>query len=223
MQLNIFTNCTNSAPSTDTIKRTYESFVQTFGEPQSLFIYLDPHPNRDAYNQYLANLIKIFPYAIIRTTKGLADGYIHSLKDSNQEYIFQLEHDWVFNTHLIPHSFAEITEVMSAENICYMRFNRFKNEWTQREAKWQSFVREKHSDLGTGMSYCETDNLSNNPHIINRKYYLEHFAMLINPDIPGAGRIEEVLTRKGYVGGLYGGLGYAPTIIHTDGRKGGAK
>lgn len=221
IRLNIFSNATNDAPSLDVIERTWQSFVDTFGYVP-MTIYVDPHPNFAAYNAYRRALTERFGCEVVQTT-GLAEGFVQSIETSTEDYLFQLEHDWVFDQEKIQHSLPQILDVMAAEDLFYMRFNRFPNTWTEREAKWQSFVDEKHSDAGTGMNYCVTDNLSNNPHILNRKYYLDNFVKLIDRTLPGAGLVEEVLTRKGFTGALYGGLNYPATVIHTDGRKGGAK
>lgn len=220
IRLNIFSNATNDAPSLEVIERTWQSFVDTFGYIP-MTIYVDPHPNFAAFKKYARALTQRFGCEVVQTT-GLAEGFVQSIENSTEDYLFQLEHDWVF-TDAIKHSLPEILEVIQAERLYYMRFNRFPNTWTEREAKWQTFVEEKHTNAAGGMNYCLTDNLSNNPHILDRQYYLTHFVKRIDRTLPGAGLVEEVLTRKGYVGTLYGGLNYPPTVIHTDGRKGGAK
>lgn len=81
--------------------------------------------------------------------------------------------------------------------------------------KWQTIMVEKES---AGIKYCETDNLSNNPHIIDRKYYLENILSRITI-LPGSRGIEENLTKKELIGCQYGPLDYPETIKHLQGRK----
>lgn len=219
IHLNIFTNCTESAPSLDTIAATYESFLRTFGKPSSMTIYCDPHPNFGVWKYYRDGLQTLFDCDVVKTT-GLADSYGRALRESPGDYVFMLEHDWRFDN--IKHSLRDIVRVMQNNDIYHMRFNRHKNEQVDWLKKWQTYCTEKH-DAKVGMNYCETDNLSNNPHIVRRRFYLTELLPLIDESLPGAGLIEEKLTKAGYVGCLYGGIGYPPTIIHTDGRKGGKK
>lgn len=213
MKLNIFTNCTVSAPETHIIQRTYNSFVETFGEPSSLTVYVDPNPNRRAYLPYMKNLMKLFPQAQFRTTRSLAEGYLFSLKENDDDYMFQLEHDWVFQN--IEHTLDRIKQVMRQQGIYHFRFNKHTNEQTDWIRKWQTYIDEE--DF-FGFKYCETDNLSNNPHIVERQYYLETLAQYIHKK-QGSSGIEEFLTKQGFKGHVYGGLGYPPTIVHLDGKN----
>ena len=218
VHLNIFTNCTNSSASFDTITSTYKSFVETFGAPVSgMTIYCDPQPNERLWTDYRDGLQDLFHCDVVKTT-GLADGYGRALRLSPSDYVFMLEHDWLFRN--VQHSLNDIVDVMRNNDIYHMRFNQHVNKQTKRIRPWQTYCIEKSDSM---MNYCVTDNLSNNPHIVQRKHYLEQFLPLINERLPGAGLIEEKLTKKGYIGCLYGGIGYAPTIVHTDGRKGGRK
>lgn len=215
IELSIFTNCINTAPSIAIIKKTYESFVETFGEiPYK--IYLDPHPNEAAYPEYKKNLEKYFKGAVIIPTTGLSDGYKKSIRESGADYLFQLEHDWSFVTPLIGHSLQEIMETMTAEGIYHFRFSKHENRLHPDLLKWQTIMTAKECRR-TGIRYCETDNLSNNPHIIDRRKYLGFLDRILTRT--GARGIEENLTKKGLVGCQYGGLNYPPTIKHLQGRK----
>lgn len=209
MHLNIFTNATDKAPSIDVIIATHNSFVETFGEVP-MTIYFDPHPNTAKAVEYFDNLNRYFDCEIIKTT-GLADGYVRSIKNGSDDYLFQLEHDWTFETKFIPHRLSDIIKVMKIEGIYNFRFNKHTNEQTQKLKKWQSFITEKHNAT-VGMNYCETDNLSNNPHIIDRNKYLTLLDR-IKIDQASFG-LEEYLTKKDLISCVYGGLGYPATIQH---------
>jgi hypothetical protein len=212
IELNIFTNCIPTSPNIEIIKETYDSFVKTFGNIQTT-IYLDPHPLEANFEPYRANLEQYFKCKIIKTN-SLSDGYIKSIKNSKADYLFQLEHDWSFNSDLIKHSLNEITEVMAKRDIYHFRFSKHHNTLKPELMKWQTVMNERECD---GLKYCETDNVSNNPHIIDRKKYLEFLDRIELST--GSKGIEEKLTKKGLIGCQYGGLDYPPTIKHLQGKK----
>jgi hypothetical protein len=211
IELSIFTNCTRSAPKIEIIKKTYLSFINTFGKIP-FKIYLDPNPKTQAYEEYKKNLECWFGSEII-TTSSLSDGYIKSIKESEADYLFQLEHDWIFKN--ITHSLSDILDAMSEAKIYHFRFSKHPNTITPELMKWQTIMIKKESN---GIKYCETDNLSNNPHIIDRKFYLKNLLDRICL-LPGSSGIEENLTKKGLIGCQYGGLDYPPTIQHLDGKR----
>ena len=206
IELNIFTNCHASSPSIEVVKNTYDSFVKTFGEI-STTIYCDIHPHKERSSDYIKNLSQIFPSVI--HTDSLSDGYIKSIKNSESDYLFQLEGDWEFNTN-IKHSLKEITEVMSQIGIYHFRFNKRSNII----AGWDKRMDESEFN---GLKYCSSNNMSNNPHIIDVKKYkfdLIHKIRLSQ----GSKGIEEELNKYNLTSCLYGGAGYEPTVIHTDGK-----
>lgn len=211
IELSIFTNCVKSAPKTKIISETFQSFTRTFGSYPTT-VYLDPRPNGAAFAEYYNNLKAMFGRSPI-VTAGLSDGYIRSIRESKADYLFQLEHDWVFDK--ITHSLSEILESMKAARIYHFRFSKHSNTLVPSLTKWQTIMIEKES---SGVKYCETDNLSNNPHIIDRKFYLENLIDKI-AILPGSRGIEGNLTKKGLIGCQYGGLDYPPTIRHLQGRK----
>jgi hypothetical protein len=213
IELNIFTNCIPTAPSIEVIKNTYNSFVEAFGSFDiPITIYIDPRPHYEAYNAYKEALKAHFNCNIVETT-SLSDGYIKSITNSKSDYLFQLEHDWLFNSHLIKHTLDEITSVMRKKGLYHFRFSKHHNTLKPFLMKWQTIMEEKECD---GLWYCETDNLSNNPHIIDRKKYLT-FLDKIRLDT-GSHGIEERLTKKGLIGCQYGSLDYPPTIKHLNGK-----
>lgn len=208
--LSIFTNCTASAPNTDMIKRTYDSFCDCFQDDLPVKIWMDKNPNISQSKNYWENLLKIFP--IVRVNNSLSENYVSSVRDSDADYLFQLEHDWHFNKAQIIHSLKEITEIMHDQGIYHFRFNKRSNKI----AVWDTQMQEMDYH---GFKYCVCNNLSNNPHIIDRKKYVKEIINDIEI-VPGSKGIEEVLNRTGkYYTAIYGGLNHPATVTHLDGRK----
>ena len=207
IELNIFTNCHKSSPDISIVKNTYDSFIKTFGE-YPVKIYCDKHPNIHNLQTYKHNLSKITNNIII--TESLSDVYIKSIENSDADYLFQLENDWEFNNN-INHTLEDITAVMSELGIYHFRFNKRQNLL----AGWDRELLESYFN---GLQYCITNNLSNNPHIIDRKKYdseLKHYIKVV----PGSKGIEHELNKHGHLKSIiYGTIGYEATITHTDGR-----
>lgn len=219
IKLNIFTNSTASAPSTDIIEATYRSFLRAFCKrPEEMrpTIYLDSHPNINASRKYAARLYKLFGDLV--EVESMSDGYMRSIKYSKDDYLFQLEHDWQFEEKFIRHSLAEILTVMQGHDIYHFRFNKRENKI----AVWDKRMDEQKYANGNGtliMKYCESNNLSNNPHIIDRKKYVDELGKYIQI-VPGSKGIEEKLNAVGgLVSCVYGPLGYPATVTHLDGRR----
>lgn len=206
IELNIFTNCHKSSPDTSIVKNTYDSFVNTFGKIQTT-VYMDIHPYVDNAAEYYKNLKEIFPDVI--STTSLSDGYVKSIKNSDSDYLFQLENDWSFNDN-INHSLEQIINFMSAIGCYHFRFNKRDNI----RAGWD--IRMVESEF-MGIKFCASNNISNNPHVINRKKYLNEFLDIIQV-VPGSKGIEENLNKHKLTTCIYGGENYKNTITHTDGR-----
>jgi pyruvyltransferase len=201
-RLSLFTNCYGT--DLETIKNTHKSFVETFGDiPKT--VYLDPRPREDLFDEYRKHLESEFGRVV--KTESLSDGYIKSIDEATTPYLFQLEHDWKFQN--ITHTLDEIIDLMRKDQIYHFRFSKLINHHIRAFRKWQSYILEK----GDKIKYCETDNLSNNPHIIEVKKYRDIRWMIKKEK--GSMGIEQNLTRKGLVGCQYGGLDYPPTIVHT--------
>jgi len=208
--LSIFTNCTKSAPSTKIIERTYKSFCDTFGEIKPT-VFMDINPNCDKSSEYKDNLLKLFPKII--ATGSLSAGYVESIKNSSDDYLFQLEHDWIFDKSVIKHSLKEILEVMEAEQIYFFRFNKRQNL----PAGWDTKITPMKS--ASGFDYCLCNNMSNNPHVINRKYYIENMLKYVKI-VPSSKGIEENLNAaKKFQCSLYGKYGEFAAVHHLDGKR----
>jgi hypothetical protein len=209
ISLNIFTNSTLSAPRTDIIRRTYDSFCDTFGNKYNFAVYCDSHPNFKMFKFYFETLQKIFPK--VYKTNSLSDGYIKSIENAESDYLFQLEGDWQFNKPLIKHSLEDICHAMELLNIYHLRFNKRQNIISG----WDIGLKEISIH---GFTCCETSCLSNNPHIIDVKKYREKCLPLLQIK-PGSKGIEENLTHVGLTGCIYGGRDYPACVRHIDGRR----
>lgn len=209
ISLNLFTNSTLSAPKTDIIRRTYDSFCETFGREYPVTVYCDSHPNFKMFKFYFEELKKYFP--TVYKTSSLSDGYVKSINNADAEYLFQLEGDWVFNKDKIRHSLEEICDVMTAFGIYHFRFNKRQNIISG----WDIGLKECNFD---SFKFCTTSVLSNNPHLIHVERYREKCLPLIEIK-PGSKGIEENLTHVGLVGGIYGGRDYPACVKHIDGRR----
>jgi hypothetical protein len=216
ISLNIFTNTHTSSPHTRLIEQTYSSFCDAFGIYQPTF-YVDHHPNSDRIEEYVTNIKTLFPGCSVKRTESLSDGYMRSIqKTESAKYLFQLEGDWIFKKENIKHSLDEIIEVMEKENLPQFRFNKRPNT----PAVWDLYMKPKFSQLKSGkvLNYCLSNNISNNPHIINKNYYFQNILKYLKI-VPGSKGIEEVLNRiKPFESAIYGRIGDMETIEHLDGR-----
>ena len=207
IELHIFTNTTINAPSTTMIESTYKSFCKVFGDSLKPKIWCDVNPYTEKARAYMRNLNNVFGNFV--PTKSLSDGYIKAVQGSDAEFMFMLEHDWLFNNN-ITHSLKEIISVMKHEDILHLRFNKrctqpiHSDEWLK-EKSFNNFY------------YCETPSISNNPHIINRNKYVEDALPLIELRKGSLG-IEHKLNKSNLNGTIYGPLDFHPTIAHLDGR-----
>jgi len=208
IELHIFTNSTSSAPSTKLIKHTFDSFLSIFKNPLQTTVWCDVNPHIESANQYITNLNKVF--SAVNQTSSLSDGYSRAVKESNSDFLFMLEHDWNFN-HNITHSLTEILEVMSEDDILHLRFNKRSNIG-------KKFDRGLAEAKNKKMPYCITPGISNNPHIINRKKYVELALPLITIREKSFG-IEKELSNSELTGAIYGPINYPNTISHIDGKN----
>jgi hypothetical protein len=210
ISLNIFTNSTLSAPKTDIIRRTYDSFCDTFGHEYPVTVYCDPKPNFKMSKFYFEELQKYFPF--VYKANSLSDGYIKAVNSPyNEDFMFMLEHDWQFNKQLIKHSLEDICQDMKTAGIYHLRFNKRQNI----VSGWDIGLKEISIH---GFTCCETSCLSNNPHIIDVKKYREKCLPLLQIK-PGSKGIEENLTHVGLTGAIYGPKDYPATVHHIDGRR----
>lgn len=205
LELNVFTNSTPDIRKRQTIFETIKSANDVFGKPDKLTVYYDPHPNIEDADWYLKLLQEHYKVIV---TNGLADGYKKSIENSKNEYVLQLEHDWTFKN--INHSYDDIVRHMKKDGLMYLRFNKFENRHTPFLDPWETHFEPKDW-------YCETDNISNNPHIINVEYYKKNMINKIDVTASGSYGVEQNLEARKIIGAMYGGLNYPATISHIDG------
>jgi len=201
MELHIFTNSTPLAPSTHHIVETYDSFVDTFGEYPPV-VWCDPHPNTAKSSQYINNLHSLFKD--VRISNSLSDGYVKAVKSSTSDYLFMLEHDWVFRKPI--DSIEEILQIMDKHKITHLRFNKRRNEVTGCDKKL----------IEVDGKFCWTTCASNNPHIINRESWIKE----VQPHVVVAKAkygIEQRLQNKGVHAAIYGPMFLERKVRHTDG------
>ena len=213
VDLNIFTNCTkNFSNNASLITNTFNSFVDTFSLDliNNIRVFVDPQPKDCNLNNYIEQIKKNIPYDEIIITNGLADGYIKSINICESDYLFQLEHDWIF-TKNIKHSLNDIMSLIVGIDSEHFRFNKRSNV-----VHGEDVLVERSYD---GMKYCKTPIRSNNPHIINRKSYIDKWNAHINLNniLNGSNGIENNLKNTG--GFVYGPMHMSQSIIHTDGKS----
>lgn len=214
--LNMFTNCTGKNNWKDTFINTWTSFTAALGAFSFSSVHIDAAPDTGSLEANVKLLIALgFD---VHVTSGLKEGYIESVKNASAAFAMQLEHDWQPLPDLTG-SLNEITDVMKKSGAYHMRFNKRSNS----EAVWDKKVSEVTVTLINGSEYkiCTTDQLSNNPHIIDIYKYRKNVLEVLKNAGPSSGSsgIEEVLSwNKGLTGHLWGGYGKGPYINHTDGR-----
>jgi hypothetical protein len=201
MELHIFTNSTPLSPDTWHIENTYNSFLDTFGE-YSPVVWCDPHPNTAKSAEYIKNLNSLFKD--VRVSNSLADGYVKAVKSSTSEYIFMLEHDWLFRKPI--DSIEEILYMMDKHEITHLRFNKRRNEAVGCDKKLTE-VEGK---------FCWTTCASNNPHIIHKERWMKEVFPKI---IVGKAKygLEQRLQDRGIRAAIYGPLFLERKVQHTDG------
>jgi hypothetical protein len=216
----VYTNCSKfNSNDIDLITTTIESFNNTFdiSNINKIIVFIDSNPetqNFHTYQRQIENYLLKWkdknPQVI--STLGLSDGYLKSLSLINSKFIFQLEHDWIFVKEHIQHDLSEILSMMEKNNLHYLRFNKRENI----AYFWDKYIKEIIMD---DIKVCETPNMSNNPHIINREIYRKEEYDKIIKLKQGSHGIEEEFNLNKKVGYLYGKESHPATIIHLDGKK----
>jgi hypothetical protein len=214
LDLNIFTNCTEyNSDNAFLVSSAFNSWCDAFDVSvvNNVNILINPRPNIKKYKTYRKSIRNFFltkdiPFKIHRS-KSLSYSYVTSTKVSETEYIFQLEHDWVFVKDSINHSLEEIISAMKKKKIEHLRFNKRENI----KAGWDKSIKEVVVD---GLPLCATPIRSNCPHIIERQAYLDKWNNHIKIS-KGTRGIEDRLRRA--KGCIYGGLNHPRQIDHVNG------
>ena len=253
------TNFTLDIPNIKKQENTINSFYNIFKVNQKLktFVFYDEKPlskidtkielyNNEKYadykipgEKYLNNLkeIEYLRDSEFIKTKSLCDGYIKAMNMCDTNYLFFLEHDWIFNNN-IKNSMQELITLMdkNIEVNCIL-FNKLKNTPTS----FQQFYKSKQFQIPLLL----TNRQSNNPNLIRVSHAkdvrikllsdngcschpgIEFYYNINNMKIPNyCGGIECELCKycgqdKNIVNQLgtyiYGPINYNETIYHSDG------
>tara|TARA_E500000178_G_scaffold246615_1_gene243218 strand:+ start:4918 stop:5751 length:834 start_codon:yes stop_codon:yes gene_type:complete len=252
------TNYTLDIPNISKQYNTIKSFYNTFkiNDNIQIYIFCDEKPlsnitgkielyNNNVYYDYTIpglefenNLknIEYFKNAILIKTNGLCDGYKKAIDICKTNYLFFLEHDWLFLNN-INHSLQEIINFMDYNNeINCILFNKLNNI----NLPFQKIYNTKEYNI----PLCLTNRQSNNPNILRISHAkkiryplinnagcsihkgLQHYYIYNNMKIPGwcggiecelceycQENIEKIIELGTY---LYGPLNHDKTIIHSD-------
>jgi hypothetical protein len=175
-------------------------------------VWCDPHPASEHFKTYFESLKKIFPEVIV--TSSLSDGYHRAISSSKADFCFILEHDWIFISENVNHNLEEICLQMKINGINHLRFNKRSNII----AGWDRNLEEV---CNNGFEFCKTTCVSNNPHILNRKFFQDFILDKISI-VPGSRGIEDVLSRSPLCDiikpAIYGSAEHPGTVSHLNGR-----
>jgi hypothetical protein len=217
--LNVFSNVASADAAhclvPEAIRSYFECFDGARGAERTITrVFLDPKPFRANHEAWIAAIragTPGIPLEIVET-RGLIDSFIKSVEMTETPFAMQLEHDFVFLRHRIPHGVPEMVEDMITHRFNYVRFNKRRNI----RQGYDLFVEPVE---GTKVPFCRINGRSNNPQIIDVAYYRDEvLPVLKRPDGDQIG-LEGGLCR--YLGGgqLYGPLGWPRTVQHLDGRR----
>lgn len=211
IELNIFTNSCKQFTNTNIINKTYNSFMSVFNYDGDVNIWCDPKPNIKFSKKYIKLLSKQFDNVYV--TKSLSDGYVKAVKNSKSDFMFMLEHDWLFIKKNITHTLDEIIDEMIYGDLIHFRFNKRSNiiqAWDKELRQIQKYNK---------VPYCTTQAISNNPHIISTDKYKDNFLNKVVIKNKGNSGLEDKLSNKNLYGCIYGPINYPATIQHLDGSQ----
>lgn len=219
--LNIFTNCTLHIDSYKTILETYNSFCNTF-EQKPATLWVDPNPlnDRNSFKDYIKYINKTIPNNIeIRKTTSLSDGYIQAINNSNSDFCFMLEHDWVFSKKNIKYTLPQIFLEMVESKIHHLRFN-LRNNWEIYKSGSDIGLWDVKEEVeGKHISYCTTPSASNNPHILNNSLYKKDLLKYLKKEQGGRGIEQNLINVSNSKFAILGDKTTPYTIKHLDGQK----
>jgi hypothetical protein len=215
VDLNLFTNFTANRVEQLPLFETIQSFSRAFdlGSFQNVRVFCHAAPLSMKFEDLYAKLRECSPGrdVALYSTRSLADGYVRSLRVSDAEFVFQLEHDYCFDGGEVKHGVSAICRAMRSADIPYLRFNihpNFDNE-LDRISEFEM----------NGMACCKTVIFSNRPHLLNRAYALKNYVPVIDLSRGGSRGIEDRLTDQFRAGWIYGPYGHPAIIRHIDGRE----
>ena len=214
LDLNVFTNFSANRVEQLPIFGTLELFGKAFGFESfaNIRVFCHAAPLSVPFSVLHAALLRTVPGRTIElySTRSLVDGYVQSLRLSNAEVVFQLEHDYRFDASQVKHSVPEIAKAMQAAGVPYLRFNIGPNKSNGLESITPLDM--------AGIAVCKTTSFSNRPHLLDRAYALQNYVPRMNLAGRGYRGIEKELTAAFQTGWIYGPASHPPVIVHTDGQ-----
>ena len=215
VDLNLFMNFPTNRVERLPIFETVRSFSQAVDLTgfAKIRVFCHAAPLNVPFARLYSAIQKAIPGRAIElySTRSLADGYVRSICLSRAEFLYQLEHDYLFEPRNIHHTVAEICRAMFDAEVPYLRFNVGRNVDNELD-RITAFVM-------AGVPCCKTVIFSNRPHLINRSFALKNYVPVIDLSKGGSRGIEDQLTNRFNVGWIYGPVGHPPVIQHTDGRS----
>lgn len=234
LTLNLFTNATYEIAKRKTIKETYDSFCNTFGQPDKINIFYNKAPNKNKshiikYENYLRQSFD----AKLYITSGLADGWMKSLELSETEFIFHLEHDFIFVKEKIHQDLKTLQNIMLRNDLFYLLFPRSLDTEYDVYKDWDVYL--KTGERPTpyfpiaevtyeGVKFRKLTGLSNNPQLLHKERYKNkalpyltknHNRIVYERDY---GVEQNLKDYNGEGAILYGGQGENDIVYHINGR-----
>lgn len=214
LDLNVFTNFTANRIEDLPIFDTLASFQQAFGFDafSNIRVFCHAAPLSVPFDAFHKALLAALPGRTVElhSTRCLADGYVSSIRISDADVLYQLEHDYRFDAGLVKHGVAEIADAMLASGVHCMRFNILDNV---------TFGLDRVSAFDmAGIPVCRTVIFSNRPHLIDRRFAVANYVPRIDVTRGGSRGIEDELTQAFHEGWIYGPPDYPRVIEHIDGR-----
>jgi hypothetical protein len=214
IDLNVFTNFTANRVEQLPLLATLQSFSAAFGFESfsNIRVFCHAAPLHIPFASLHAALLDAIPRRTVElySTRGLADGYVQSIRLSAAETICQLEHDYLIDATRIGHGIPQIARAMRTAGVPYIRFNIGPNQDN-------ALDRITAFDMA-GIPCCKTVSFSNRPHLLDRDHAMQHYLPHIDLQLGGSRGIEDELTAAYREGWIYGPVGHPPVIRHIDGR-----
>lgn len=214
IDLNVFTNSTNIIKEYQPIHQTINSFKEAFGD-YKMTIWCDRNPNTKDADEYIKTLNE--KYDNVNICDSLSDGYTKAIHQSKSDFLFMLEHDYLFNKERIHHSLEQICEVMKRDSIHHLRFNILKNRWNGYTGKkpYNQVIGENKK----GVPYIRVAGASNRPHLLNKQIYIRDLMKYINVEHSSFGIEQRLQAPKEGRIAVYGDINHLEVITHIDGRQ----
>jgi hypothetical protein len=130
---------------------------------------------------------------------------------TNSDYVFVLEHDWVFVKENIKHTLNEICDQMKLHSVSHMRFNRRGN--------FEGFRMPEFNAIPYNDFFCSCASASNNPHIVNVSEYRKTALKYLKEDVGSFGIEQNLKNITDCKFMIYGNINTPATIVHIDGRN----